>query len=697
MKYFYLLIVSLFIYACKSSAPSDMKKANHLINESSPYLLQHAYNPVDWYPWSEEALEKAKREDKMLLVSIGYASCHWCHVMEHESFEDSLVAKVMNDNFVCIKIDREERPDVDDIYMTACQLVSGSGGWPLNAFALPDGRPVWAGTYFPKEQWTKILDQFAQMYQTDKERLIASADKITKGIQAQDEIVANLSSANEYKVAELAQMTKHLIDRIDFRHGGRSGSPKFPMPNNYDLLMKYYALTGDVQALDAVNISLQKMARGGIYDQLGGGFARYSVDSIWLVPHFEKMLYDNGQMLSTYSEAYKLTNDPLYKRVIQQTIGWANREMRDANGGYYASLDADSDGEEGKFYVWQESELDSIITDKRDAEIIKNYYTIRPRGNWEHTNILYVTPMLEAFYREYNMDDASMQALLEKYHAALMAHRDTKVRPPTDDKVLTSWNGLLIKGLVQAYQALGEDAYLQDAIRAMDFINKNQVKADSSLYRNYKDGKSAINAFLDDYATVIDANIALYEATFDEQYLAQAKKLTDYTLGHFLDKQNHLFNYTSDLDPALVARKKEINDNVIPASNSMMARNLYALGTLYNSKKYKDHALQMLNNILPQIQSSSAVDYYSNWLQLYADLTTPTYEIAIVGPEAKQKAKAISKHYMPNALLLGGETEGSLALLKDKLQEGETYIYVCQNKVCKLPVTDVDKALDLMK
>ncbi len=699
-RYLALVIITFSIFSCKSTkkntSHSDHLYTNHLIDESSPYLLQHAHNPVDWHPWNDETLAKAKAEDKMMIISIGYAACHWCHVMEHESFEDTTIARIMNDNFIPIKVDREERPDVDDVYMTACQLISGRGGWPLNAFALPDGRPVWAGTYFPNDQWKDILNQFSKLYRDEKKQLEESAQKLTQGIVSRDAIQIN-SSNQDYLTQNFVTSTNHLINKIDWIHGGRKGAPKFPMPNNFDLLLKYHAITADKKALDGVTLTLNKMAAGGIYDQLGGGFARYSVDAKWLAPHFEKMLYDNGQLIKLYANAYKVTQNPEYKRIVEETVAFAERELLDEGGAYYSSLDADSEGEEGKFYVWSKAEIDSLIPDVNHAKIFSDYYTIKSRGNWEHTNILYVTDNVEKILSKNKITQGTLNEILQQYHPILMAHRNTRIRPGTDDKVLTSWNGLMIDGLVEAYKAFGDPSYLDKAKRVMHFIQKNQLKKDGSLYRNYKNGKSAINAFLDDYATIIMASINLYQATLDETYLQLARKLTQYTTQHFVDPSNQMFNYTSDQDAELVARKKELADNVIPGSNSMMARNLHAIGIYFDHKEYKAHAKQMLNNMLPQIEGTKAVDYYSNWIQLHGDLISPTYEIAVVGPDALAKTKELNANYLSNAIVLGGTDEGTLTLLKDKLQDGQTTIYVCQNKVCKFPVTEVSEALLLMK
>ena len=672
------------------------KKANRLINESSPYLLQHAYNPVDWYPWGDEALEKAKTEDKMILVSVGYSACHWCHVMEHESFEDSTVAAIMNEYFVPIKVDREERPDVDDIYMTACNLITGSGGWPLNAFALPDGRPIWAGTYFPKDQWTDILNQFKKLNEESKDRLIESAEKITEGISSVNELEV-VTADLTFTESVLDSIGVKFLNNIDFNEGGRQGAPKFPMPNNYQFLMKYYSLTDNQEAQEAVNITLDKMAMGGIFDHLGGGFARYSVDDVWLVPHFEKMLYDNAQLLSLYSEAYKLTNKPLYRQTVEKIHAFIERELTSETGGIYSSLDADSEGEEGKFYVWQEDEVDSIIGNEASATLFKSYYDITVSGNWEHKNILNRRSSDEDFIEANAIENKELDQLLSECEKKLFAHRETRVRPGLDDKILSSWNGLTVKGYADAYMAIGDESFKNKAIAIATFIRENQLMEDFRLDRNYKDGKSSINGFLDDYAAVIEAFISLYQITFDEKWLENAEKMIDYVLAHFYDNESKMFNYTSDLDPPLAAKRAEYSDNVIPSANSMMARNLFNYGTLRYKPELVDKAKQMLKNMTSQIENSKTPNFFSNWLQLYFDFVVAPYEIAIVGPDADKLRKELSSSYLSNSLILGGETEGTMELLQDKLQEGETFIYVCQNKVCKFPVREVSKALELMQ
>jgi len=530
---------------------SDHKYTNKLINESSPYLLQHAHNPVDWYPWGDEALAKAKAEDKMIIISVGYAACHWCHVMEHESFEDTTVSRIMNENFINIKVDREERPDIDDVYMTACHLASGrSCGWPLNAFAMPDGRPVWAGTYFPKKDWMKVLEQFIDEKKNNPDKLKEYADQLTQGIQQQEEIVKRDSDLN-FTSNKVITIADNFLENIDYKEGGRKNPPKFPMPNNYEFLLSYHHFANQTgkeknKALEATKITLDKMAMGGIYDHLGGGFARYSTDNEWIVPHFEKMLYDNGQLVSLYSKAYQLTFDPLYKSVVEETLEYIKREMTNSEGGFYSSLDADTEGEEGKFYVWKKPEIDSLLNDKNLSDIFCEYYQVHKKGNWEHgNNVIYRKKSDEEVAKDYGISTTDLQSKLKKAKTILFNAREKRTRPGLDDKVLTSWNALMLKGYVDAYKALGDEEYLATALKNANFLSKNMLQSDNRLNRNYKDGKSVINAFLDDYALLTDAFIGLYQVTFDEQWLNKAKDLTQYAVEHFYDDKSEMFFYTS--------------------------------------------------------------------------------------------------------------------------------------------------------
>jgi len=664
---------------------------NHLINESSPYLLQHAHNPVDWFPWSEEALDKAKKESKLIIVSIGYAACHWCHVMEHESFEDTTVAKVMNDNFISIKVDREERPDIDQIYMNACQIITGQGGWPLNTVALPDGRPIFAGTYFPKDQWIKVLNQVLNYYRDNPEKAREYAQQVTDGIIS-SELISVKAEEKKFTEQDLATVYNNFENAVDFSKGGRKGSPKFPMPVNYQFLLNYYHLSNNDKALEAVTVTLDNMANGGIYDHVGGGFARYSTDAHWHVPHFEKMLYDNGQLVSLYSSAYQLTKNPLYKKMVYETIEWVEREMTTKEGGFYSSLDADSEGEEGKFYVWTAQEINSLLGN--DAELFMEYYDINEKGNWEHgNNILRREKSAEEIAKKFNLSIEKLESAIKVLKSTVLKEREKRIRPGLDDKILTSWNALMLKGYADAYRVFGEKRFLKAAEKNADFILTKASDGDK-LNRNYKNGKSTISGFLDDYSLTIEAFIALYQATFDEKWIKQALAWTEYTLVHFHDKQGGMFYYTSNEQEGLIARKMEISDNVIRASNSSMAKKLFMLGHYFYKEDYITMAEQMLSNVNENVKSHST--FYANWALLQTWIVSEPYEIAIVGKDHEKIRKQLDRQFLPNVFFLGGNDEGTLPLLKHKLVEGQTTIYVCRYKTCKLPVTTAEDALKQM-
>lgn len=687
-------VTALIICACTGSENSA--NTNHLINEKSPYLLQHAHNPVDWYPWGNEALEKAEKENKLLIISIGYASCHWCHVMEKESFSDTAVSRLMNEHFVSIKVDREERPDVDNVYLTACQIASGEGcGWPLNAIALPNGKPVYAGTYYPKAEWMRLLNYFIEMHANEPEKMAGFADQLTQGIQ-QNEIRQLTESDSDWNVSSLDSIATVFMQQIDLQTGGKRGAPKFPLPNNFEFLLQYSRITGDTVALRGVTTTLDGMLRGGIYDQIGGGFARYSTDSKWHVPHFEKMLYDNAQLISLYSKAYKLTGTADYRRVIEETIAFAERELRDTSGGFYSSIDADSEGEEGSFYVWTVEEIEKALDDGQLKDIALDMYDILPEGNWEKgKNVLQINEDLQAIASKHNLNLEEATGLVKELKQKLFQERSSRERPSTDDKILTSWNALMIKAYLDAYTAIGDAGYLEKALEIEAFVSRSMKKEDGSLFRTYKDGASGINAFLEDYAQMIDAYAHLYQTTFNEDHLDEAVRLIEYTLEKF-ESENGYFLFTSTDDPPLIAQNTEVSDNVIPASNSVMARNLYAVGTLKANDGWIEKSKKMLAGMFPEIRVSNYPSYYSNWLQLLTNVIYPYYEIAIVGQDAIEMNLAMQISYDPFCLYLGGKNEGTLELLEDKLREGETYIYVCRNKVCKLPVKEPSKARNLL-
>ncbi|MDC0204334.1 thioredoxin domain-containing protein [Flavobacteriales bacterium] len=700
MRNIYFLGIFLLLTVSCNSQQQENKKVikqnkytNALVNETSPYLLQHAHNPVNWYPWNEEVLEKAKKEDKLLLISIGYSACHWCHVMEHESFEDVEVAKIMNENFICIKVDREERPDIDQIYMTAVQLMNQRGGWPLNCIALPNGKPFWGGTYFRKEDWKKQILGLVNTYKTDPNRVIEFADRLSKGIQQVENIGLNTEETT-FTWKNLNNMVSSWAERFDNTEGGSNGAPKFPMPNAYSFLLHYAHLSQNTEVLKHVEITLDKMASGGIYDQIGGGFARYSTDKFWKAPHFEKMLYDNGQLVSLYSEGYLKFKKPLYKEIVFESLEFIERELTAENGAFYSALDADSEGEEGKFYVWNETELKLFI--REDFDVFKDYYNINLKGLWEHGNyILLRNKTKKEIAKKHKISIAVLETKIQNWKSILMTERDKRIRPGLDDKSLTSWNGLMLKGYVDAYMAFAEKQHLDVALKNAKFIADVQMQADGKLWHSYKDGRSTINAYLEDYAIVSSAFIRLYEATFDKVWLDKADKLVAYALDNFFDKNSGMFYFTSSLDPELIARKMEINDNVIPASNSVIANVLYDLGTLLDKDNYKQKAIIIANNVKPDMEKYASG--YANYANLMLKEIAPYYEVAIVGKDAHTKAMELNQKYVPNKLFVGSFKNSDMELLQEKFVQGITMIYVCENKVCQLPTSDLIKAKKLMK
>jgi uncharacterized protein YyaL (SSP411 family) len=662
---------------------------NRLANSASPYLLQHAHNPVDWYPWGAEALQKARNENKLILVSIGYSACHWCHVMEHESFEDEKVAAVMNEYFVCIKVDREERPDVDQIYMSAIQLMTGRGGWPLNCICLPDQRPIYGGTYFRKNDWVSLLFNLADFYKQKPAEAEEYAVKLTEGIQ-QYESVQFVDIQPEYKKKSLEEILDNWQRYFDKTEGGMGSSPKFPMPNNWQFLMRYAHLMKDENIAQQVKLTLHKMAFGGIYDHIGGGFARYSVDGRWHVPHFEKMLYDNAQLISLYSEAAVWQYDLLYLQIVDEIIAFTKRELTSPEGGFYSALDADSEGVEGKFYTFTKDEIEQILGG--DADLFCIYYHVTDKGNWEeeNTNVFFRKESDKQLAQKLGL---GVDELISKINAArnkIFEARSKRIRPGLDYKILTSWNGLMLKGLCEAYRAFNKTEYLELALRNAQFLIDNLVTMGHRLNRIYKENSEGRGeAFLDDYANVIDAFIALYEVTFDEQWLYTANKLADQAIAHYYDKSKGVFFFTADDDEQLIARKSEIMDNVIPASNSVMANNLKKLGLLFDNEQYLEISAQLLRNVVPQIAKYGSS--YSNWCMLLLDEVFGVSEIAITGDKAEQFRIGIEKNYIPNKIILGGK-KGSLPLLLDKFA-ATTRIFICKDKTCGLPSENIEEAL----
>ena len=672
---------------------NKFKYTNKLITESSPYLLQHSHNPVNWYPWGAEALTKAKEENKLLIISIGYAACHWCHVMENESFENEEVAKFMNENFIAIKVDREERPDIDQSYMKAVQLLTGSGGWPLNCIALPDGRPIYGGTYFPKDKWLSVLKQVLKFTIENPDETEKQAQLIAEGVSS-NSIISMNKTENSISITELDNIFKKIRNSIDFENGGLLQTPKFPMPVLFEFLLNYAYLTKDKDAEAALMTTLDKMADGGIYDQVGGGFARYSTDKYWKIPHFEKMLYDNAQLVSLYSKAYQYYKNPQYKNIVVETLNFIESDMTSKKGGFYASLDADSEGKEGLFYVWTKNELKRELG--KNSDIIIDYYNISENGNWEHgKNVLTKNISEQQLANKYEMTINELELIVKEAREQLKKARYKRINPNVDKKNITAWNALMIIGYLDAYRAFEENHYLEAAIKNADLIVSDIMTDDSGLFRNYMDDKAYIGGFLDDYAFAIKAFYLLYQVTFNEKWLYHAQTLLEYAVSNFFDENQGMFLYASINNDQLFSNTIEITDSVIPSSNSQMAINLFVLGHYFNNEDYIDKSKQMLNNIWDSVDLNGS--YHANWCTLALQFVYGIYEVAIVGNDYENLIREFGKYYLPNTLLLGGNLEGTLALLENKLISDQTTIYVCRNKTCSLPTIDFKIALSQLK
>jgi hypothetical protein len=655
-----------------------MKDPNHLIHESSPYLLQHAYNPVKWYPWKDEVLEMARKSDKMIIISIGYSACHWCHVMEREVFENEEAAVWMNRNFVCIKVDREERPDVDMVYMKAVQLMNGQGGWPLNCFALPDGRPVYGGTYFPLDNWLGILRNLSEMYLGHRPKMEEYAGKLLQGIRSENMLPRDQSGADEQVL--LKQMLDQWKPRFDVEKGGPNRAPKFPLPDNYLFLLRYATLTSDEDLLHHVHLTLRSMCRGGIYDQLGGGFSRYSTDMDWHVPHFEKMLYDNALLIQLYAEAYRAHPDAEYASVVEESIAFCNRELKDASGLYYSALDADSEGEEGRYYVWTHQEIDALCGE--DSELIAKYFNVSSVGNWEHgKNILFRRMNLDEFAADVNLDATQLRTILHHNVDKLLKAREKRVRPGLDDKCLTAWNAMMVSGLCSAYLALGKKEFLQKAIAVQAAINKHLLQPDFSLLHTYKAGKASIAGFLDDYAFVLRGLLDLYYASGDDAYLLQGKSMADLVFTLFDDGKEPLFLFKSTSDAPLIAEGKEWQDNVTPSSNAVLAKVLHELGLLLDRADWMQRAGDQLASIRGGMVNYGSA--YSHWAQFMLERCFPFHQFVLAGDEALEQFEEYRKGYYPNHILLLKRKGGNSIKFLDGKDSG---IYVCIDQTCSLPL-----------
>jgi uncharacterized protein YyaL (SSP411 family) len=661
---------------------------NALIDSTSPYLLQHAHNPVNWFPWGEEAIEKAKSENKPLLISIGYSACHWCHVMEHESFEDEETAAIMNAHFVCVKVDREERPDIDQLYMAAVQLMTKRGGWPLNCFALPDGRPIYGGTYFPKEQWQHVMHQIQELCMKDRPQVEEYARNLTQGIE-QTELFKVRAGVESISKADLQQSVGKWMGIIDQEEGGPNRAPKFPLPNNYQFLMRWAVLANQKHVLDHVHLTLKKMAFGGIYDQVGGGFSRYSTDVWWKVPHFEKMLYDNGQLLSLYAEAFLQNGDADYKQVCINTADFIQRELTAEQGYFFSALDADSEGVEGKFYVWTIAELKNILNEK-EFRIACTYYNINEFGYWEHENYILIRREENRIVCEIlEIHEEELDSNINSINSKLLNARSERIRPGLDDKLLCSWNAMCIRGLADLSIALDDFEYYEQAKKAALFILKELKDFNGRLWHTWKNGKASVPGFLEDYAFLIDALIGLYQASFESQWLFEARDLLYTVFDDFERSESGLFYFTSSQHGVWVARQLETSDNVQPASNSMMARNLNTLGIFLEKSEWILQCDKMLRNVREELINYGAG--YSNWAMLALERVSDFKTLVICGPGAKDAARELQKSHRPDLIMAASENENLLPLFEGRTTVNQLTYFVCRGSHCEAPVYDESK------
>ncbi|MFO7321789.1 MAG: thioredoxin domain-containing protein [Chloroflexota bacterium] len=678
---------------------------NRLQYETSPYLRQHAGNPVDWYPWGEEALERARADDKPILLSVGYSACHWCHVMAHESFEDPATAKLMNDLYVNVKVDREERPDVDDIYMQAVQAMTGQGGWPMTVFLLPDGRPFYGGTYFPPEprhgmpSFRQILLGVADAYNNRREEVERAAEQLTQTLNRDILGIGGDETALTRELLDSA--IDNFARNFDSTHGGFAGAPKFPNPMNLEYLLRSYERTGDRRALDMVTLTLRKMARGGIYDQIGGGFHRYSVDAIWLVPHFEKMLYDNAQLSRLYLHAYQATGDAFFRQIAEEVYDYILREMTSPEGGFYSTTDADSEGEEGKFFVWSKTELEELLGE--DAAIAIEYWGVTPRGNFEGRNILHVPNEKAVVAERLGLSIEELEAKLDAIKDTLFAARTQRVAPALDDKILIGWNGLMLASLAEAARVLDRADYYDAAVRNAEFLLDNLRTPDGRLLRTYKDGEAKIDGFLEDYAALVEGLLELYQTTFDERWFVEARRLTDHVLAHFRAIDGGFFD-VSDEHEQLIVRPRNVQDNAVPSGNSIMAKNLLRLAAYTGDARYDEAArgsLRLLSEALRQYPQA-----FGEAMNAADMLVRGQTEVAVVGdsehPATGELLAVVQKPYRPNVVVALSPNdvpgEATIPLLSYRAQQnGKPTVYVCRNFACQLPVTTPGEVELLLK
>lgn len=665
---------------------------NRLIHSQSPYLLQHAHNPVDWFPWGPEALRKAEVENKPILVSIGYSACHWCHVMERESFEDQLTADLMNEHFVCIKIDREERPDIDNIYMDAVQAMGLQGGWPLNVFLMPNQKPFYGGTYFPNLKWKQLLANIADAFAKHEDQLAESAEGFGRSLNRREtEKYGIAAGETTHDPDDLSEIITKLSAQFDPEWGGMNRIPKFPMPAIWNFLLDYSLLSKNSELKEKVFFTLRKIGMGGIYDHLRGGFARYSVDGEWFAPHFEKMLYDNGQLLELYAKAYQTSRDPFFLEKVTETVNWLEAEMLQEEGGFLSAQDADSEGVEGKFYTWTYVELQALVPD--EMPWLSKLYNLKPHGNWEEeVNILFQTQSYAEVAAEFGLSETEFLNKLNQVKSQLLEVRNHRIFPGKDDKVLAGWNGLMSAGLIQAYHATGEKKNLDLALRNLEFIREKMI-INGLLHRSYKNGTAYTPAFLEDYASVIRTALMAFEASGKASWLSFAKELADFCLDQFYDESDGYFFFNNPKAEKLIANKKELFDNVIPASNSVMARNLHRLSLFTYEEKYSQIASKMLGGMKELILKEPG--FLCNWANFLLESIVPTAEIAIVGDGAELLSSEFHQAYFPNQVISWSESPTETApILQGKTPDstGNALIYVCFDHACRKPVSTFAEA-----
>jgi uncharacterized protein YyaL (SSP411 family) len=671
-----------------SKTKNQSQHTNKLINELSPYLLQHANNPVEWHPWGEEAFEKARNENKLVLVSIGYAACHWCHVMEKESFSDPEVADIMNKHYVCIKVDREERPDIDSIYMDAVQLLTGHGGWPLNCFTLPDGRPIFGGTYYKPSQWKELLTRLYDIFRDEPEKLEEQAGEIVNGIK-KIHITEDVKSIVPFQEQDLKELVQTIKKQFDEENGGLKGSPKFPLPALYQFLLKYQFHTRDKKILEHILITLRKMKSGGLYDHLGGGFSRYTTDEQWLIPHFEKMLYDNALLASLYSQVYLHTKEEHLKETLTETLDFMAEELMSEENLFYSSIDADSKDGEGAYYTWSQEEINFIFSS--NSIIISDYFGISGEPHLNGKYVLHISKNIPELAEKYNMDEEKVRDTIQKGKQYLLTKRDKREKPAIDKKIITSWNALAIQAFINGYKATGKGKYLRIALNSAENIIGQQLQSDYRLKRIYINNQSSVNAFLDDYAYLVETLLELYQLTFDAKWADWAYKITEFSLRNFSENQKNLLNYIANPDKQLISNKTEVIDSVLPSANSVFAKNLFILGQLFYTDFYIERARKMISAVKNTLKRNPI--FFYNWLNLMVWHVYPPYEVSIVGRKSEEYRKRFEKLYHPGIILAGGTHEGNLPILKDRFKLGKTQIYICRGRVCDKPINNVEEAI----